>query len=91
VVMSIRTRVIVAIIALSSPLIPAPIVAQHAPQANGDTRQVVVLTPSEAETMLTGMRTYLEPSRVWLPPWLKTIPCIVLTLLRSRVLGCSKA
>jgi nitrate/TMAO reductase-like tetraheme cytochrome c subunit len=38
----------------------APIVAQHVPQANGDTRQVVALTPSEAEIMLTGMRTYLE-------------------------------
>jgi hypothetical protein len=58
--MSIRIRVIAAIIALSSPLTPAPIVAQHAPQASGDTRQVVVLTPSEAATMLTGMRTYLE-------------------------------
>jgi hypothetical protein len=58
--MSIRIRTIAAIVALFSPLTTAPIVAQHVPQANGDTRQVVALTPSEAEIMLTGMRTYLE-------------------------------
>lgn len=37
---------------------PAP--AQHAPQAKGDTREAVVLSPAEIETLLTGMRTYLE-------------------------------
>ena len=76
--MSIRIRVIVAIIALSSPLTPAPIVAQHAPQANGDTRQVVVLIPSEAETSSRACGPTSKLSRVSLPPWLKTIPCIVL-------------
>lgn len=60
VAMSIRYRLGVAILALSATLITHPIRAQHAPQAQGDSREAVVLGPSEAETMLTGMRTYLE-------------------------------
>ena len=89
--MSIRIRMIAAIVALFSPLTTAPIVAQHAPQANGDTRQVVALTPSEAEIMLTGMRTYLETIQGIVAALAENDICIVLTLLRSRVLGCSKA
>ena len=34
--------------------------AQRAPQAHGDPREAVALSPAEAEDMLAGMRTYLE-------------------------------
>jgi hypothetical protein len=34
--------------------------AQHAPQAKGDTREAVSLNAAEVETLLSGMRTYLE-------------------------------
>ncbi|MGZ8394996.1 MAG: hypothetical protein ACXW34_04610 [Nitrospira sp.] len=76
--MSIRNRAVVAIIALSTTLIAVPIFAQHAPQAHGDTRQVVVLAPSEAATMLTGMRNYLE-----------TIQGIVAALAENDTMGSS--
>jgi hypothetical protein len=35
-------------------------VAQQPPQAQGDPREAVALSPAEAEILLTGMRTYLE-------------------------------
>jgi len=34
--------------------------AQHPPQAKGDPREAVALTPAETEELLRGMRTYLE-------------------------------
>jgi len=57
--MSIRHRLSVAIFALSSTL-AAPIFAQQAPQARGDSREAVYLSPVEADDMLSGMRHYLE-------------------------------
>jgi hypothetical protein len=38
--------------------VPAP--AQQAPQAEGDPREAVVLSPVETAKLLAGMRTYLE-------------------------------
>lgn len=37
-----------------------PAAAQRPPQAHGDPREAVALSPAEAEEMLAGMRTYLE-------------------------------
>lgn len=37
-----------------------PLVAQQPPQAKGDPREPVALSPQETETLLAGMRTYLE-------------------------------
>jgi hypothetical protein len=61
--MSIRSRLVVAVIALSITPTAVPTFAQHAPQTDSDSRTPIVLTPSEAETMLTGMRTYFETIR----------------------------
>lgn len=41
-------------------VIVTPCLAQVAPQAKGDPREAVALSPSETEALLTGMRTYLE-------------------------------
>jgi hypothetical protein len=38
----------------------APSVAQQPPQSQGDPREAVALSPEEVETLLAGMRTYLE-------------------------------
>jgi hypothetical protein len=38
----------------------APSVAQQPPQSRGDPREAVALDPEEVETLLAGMRTYLE-------------------------------
>jgi hypothetical protein len=76
VAMSIRSRLVVSIIALSTTLISVPIYAQHAPRAHGDSRDPVVLNPSEAETMRTGMRIYLE-----------TIQGIVAALAENDTMG----
>lgn len=38
----------------------APAPAQQPPQATGDPREAVALSPLEAEKLLAGMRTYLE-------------------------------
>ncbi len=35
-------------------------VAQTAPMSKGDAREAVALSPAETETLLAGMRTYLE-------------------------------
>lgn len=37
-----------------------PAAAQQPPQAKGDPREAVALSPAEAEVLLAGMRTYLE-------------------------------
>ena len=37
-----------------------PALAQRAPQPHGDPREAVSLSPEEAATLLSGMRTYLE-------------------------------
>jgi hypothetical protein len=60
VAMSIRSRLVAAIIALSTTVTAVPIFAQHEPQAHGDSREPVILAPFEAEAMLAGMREYLE-------------------------------
>lgn len=57
--MSIRYRMHVAMIALFLAGSAVQLPAQHAPQAHGDAREAIALSPSEAETMLAGMRTYL--------------------------------
>lgn len=38
----------------------SPSMAQVAPQSKGDPREAIALAPAETETMLSGMRTYLE-------------------------------
>lgn len=38
----------------------APALAQHQPQSEGDPREAIALDPKEVETLLAGMRTYLE-------------------------------
>ena len=54
-----RTSIVA--LALGAALISsAPASAQVAPQAKGDPREAIALSPAETETMLTGMRTYLE-------------------------------
>jgi hypothetical protein len=37
-----------------------PAVAQQPPQAHGDPREAIALSPPEVENLLAGMRTYLE-------------------------------
>lgn len=37
-----------------------PALAQQPPQAKGDPREAIALSPAEAEHLLAGMRTYLE-------------------------------
>ncbi len=37
-----------------------PALAQTAPMAKGDAREAIALSPAETETLLAGMRTYLE-------------------------------
>ncbi len=46
--------------ALAIGVFAAPASSQVAPQAKGDPREAVALSPAETETMLAGMRTYLE-------------------------------
>jgi cytochrome c556 len=46
--------------ALAISALACPATAQVAPQAKGDPREAVALSPAETETMLAGMRTYLE-------------------------------
>lgn len=41
-------------------LLAAPAILQHAAATGTDERQVIVLTPTERDVMLAGMRTYLE-------------------------------
>jgi hypothetical protein len=52
--------------------------AQQPPQAKGDPREAVALSPAEAEALLTGMRTYLE-----------TIQGIVAAMAENQVAGVS--
>lgn len=40
--------------------VPASGIAQHPPRSDGDPREAVVLDREETETLLAGMRTYLE-------------------------------
>jgi hypothetical protein len=58
--MSIRYSWSAAIVALSLTVTAVPISAQRSPQTQGDPRKAVALSPPEAETLLIGMRTYLE-------------------------------
>jgi hypothetical protein len=58
--MSIRYSWSAAIVALSLTVTAVPISAQRSPQTQGDPREAVALSPPEAETLLIGMRTYLE-------------------------------
>ncbi|WP_041316464.1 hypothetical protein [Hyphomicrobium nitrativorans] len=48
------------LLAILSSAAALPALAQRAPQAHGDPREAVALSPVEAEDMLAGMRTYLE-------------------------------
>lgn len=45
---------------LAAGALASPSAAQRPPQATGDPREAVALSPAEAEEMLAGMRTYLE-------------------------------
>ncbi|WP_210186193.1 hypothetical protein [Hyphomicrobium sp. CS1GBMeth3] len=49
-----------AICALTISALPLPSAAQRPPQAKGDPREAVALSPAQAEELLSGMRTYLE-------------------------------
>jgi len=46
--------------ALIAMTVGVPAMAQQPPRAKGDPREAVALAPAEVETLLAGMRTYLE-------------------------------
>jgi hypothetical protein len=48
------------ICALTATIAAVPAMAQQPPMAKGDPREAVALAPGEVETLLAGMRTYLE-------------------------------
>jgi cytochrome c556 len=51
---------IIAVMAAITVAAAVPVVAQTAPQAKGDPREAIALSAPETETLLSGMRTYLE-------------------------------
>lgn len=55
-----RYRYLAAASALVAMALAGPVCAQRPPQAQGDPREAVALSPAEAEELLSGMRTYLE-------------------------------
>ena len=52
--------VLLAMCAISAIAAATTAAAQQAPQSKGDPREAIALDPKETETLLLGMRTYLE-------------------------------
>lgn len=56
----IHSRRFAAACAFGALALAGPVSAQQPPQAAGDPREAIALSPAEAEELLSGMRTYLE-------------------------------